>query len=150
MTLEAASFTAAPITHGTDRASGTGGSSARVWAGRILSGLLVFFFAFDALGKLLKLAPVVSASAQLGIGEGTVFAIGLVLACCTLLYVVPRTATLGALFLTGYLGGAICTHVLHYAGAFPIVFSFGFGVLTWVGLGLRDDRVRALITRRAP
>lgn len=119
-------------------------SNARVWTGRVLSGLLVAFLAFDAIGKLLCLPVVLEASAQLGFGKGAVFAIGAVLAACTALYVVPRTAVLGAVLLTGYLGGAICTHVAHYEGVFPIVFASTFGALVWLGLGLRDPRVRLL------
>lgn len=124
-------------------------ATASVWAGRVLSGLLVLFFVFDAGCKLLRLAPVLEASAKFGFGENATVAIGAILLACTVVYAIPRTATLGAVLLTGYLGGAVCTHVRSFEGLFPIVFSALFGVLVWVGLGLRDNRVRALIAPRA-
>lgn len=120
-----------------------------VWTGRVISGVIVAFLAFDAICKVLCLPFVIEASAKLGFGTGSIFAIGVVLLACTVLYVVPRTATLGAVLLTGYLGGAVCTHVRSYEGAFPICFALTFGVLVWIGLGLRDDRVRVLFAARS-
>lgn len=119
-------------------------STARLWTGRVISGLVILFLAFDAICKLLRVPMAVEASAKLGLSSNDVFGIGAVLLVCTVLYAILRTAALGALLLTGYLGGAVCTHVNFYDGAFPIVFAAGFGVLAWVGLGLRDHRVRAL------
>ncbi len=124
-------------------------TSKRVWVGRVLSGLLVLFFLFDAGCKLLRLKMVLEASAKLGFSENAIVAIGAILLLCTIAYAVPRTAVLGAVLLTGYLGGAICTHVRSFEGAFPIVFASVFGILVWLGLGLRDDRVLALIAPRA-
>lgn len=118
---------------------------ARLWTGRAVSGLAIAFLTFDAVCKLIQLPVVVEASAKLGFGSGAVFAIGLTLLACTTLYAIPRTATLGAVLLTGYLGGAVCTHVRNFEGAFPIVFSLVFGALVWLGLGLRDSRVLALV-----
>lgn len=120
-------------------------SRKRVWAGRIVTGLLAAFLLFDAGCKLLLLPYVVEASAKLGFSEDSVFAIGLTLFAALLIHLVPRTAILGAVLLTGYLGGAVCTHVRNGDGAFPIVFATLFGVLVWVGLYLRDERVQALI-----
>lgn len=123
-------------------------SKVRVWTGRVLSGVIILFLAFDAIYKLLRMPIAIEASAKLGFGADAVFAIGAILLVCTALYAIPRTATLGAVLLTGYLGGAVCTHVRSFEGAFPIAFSAAFGVLVWVSLGLRDERVRALIAPR--
>lgn len=119
-------------------------SRARLWGGRVLSGLLVLFFVFDATLKIMLVPEVVEASVALGFSVEAIRAIGVLLLLCTAIYVIPRTATVGAVLLTGYLGGAICTHVHVYQGVFPIVFATAFALLVWVGLGLRDARVGAL------
>jgi hypothetical protein len=91
-------------------------SKKRLWAGRIISALAVLFLTFDAVAKLVKVAPVLQASARLGIPESLVIGIGIVLLICTVVYVSPRTSVLGAILLTGYLGGAVasltCTGVI--------------------------------------
>lgn len=117
----------------------------RLWAGRVVTGLVATFLLFDAACKLLLLPMVLEASAKLGFTPTSIFCIGLVLFVSTILHLVPRTALLGAVLLTGYLGGAICTHVRSGDGAFPIAFAATFGVLVWVGLYLRDARVSALL-----
>jgi len=81
------------------------------WAGRVVSTLVVAFLAFDGLSKALTVEPVVEATTRLGYPEGSVFGIGVTLLVCTALYAVPRTAFLGAILLTGYLGGAVATQV---------------------------------------
>src|SRR6266850_5801342 len=120
-------------------------SKGMLWAGRIMSALPVLFFLMDGVMKLVKPPIVVTATVQLGYPESVILPIGIVLILCTLLYIVPRTSVLGAILLTGYLGGAVATHVRVGAGAFPIVFPIIFGVLIWGGLCLRDERVRTLI-----
>lgn len=114
-------------------------SRARQWAGRILTGLLAAFLLFDAGCKILKAPEVLEACAKLGWAESTIVSVGALLLTCTTLYLVPRTAVLGAVLLTGYFGGAISLHVQVHAGAFPIAFAFVFGVVTWVSLYLRGD-----------
>jgi hypothetical protein len=79
--------------------------------GRVLSALAVLFLAFDSAGKLLEVPPVVAGSTALGYPAGTVFPIGVILLLCVVAYVVPSTSVLGAVLLTGYLGGAVATHV---------------------------------------
>jgi DoxX-like family len=116
-----------------------------IWAGRVMSGLPALFLLVDAGMKLLRLPVVVEATVQLGYPDSSVIAIGAVLLACTLLYIVPRTSVLGAILLTGYLGGAIATHVRVGAPLFNYVFAVGFGALLWGGLWLRDARLRALI-----
>ena len=81
------------------------------WAGRVVSALVVAFLLFDGGIKVMMLEPAVEGSVQLGYPEGTVFGIGLALLVSTVLYAVPRTAFLGAILLTGYLGGAVATQV---------------------------------------
>jgi hypothetical protein len=121
------------------------GSAAAVWAGRIASALGVLFLIFDGGIKVLQLAPAVEATAQLGYPTSLVLAIGAIELACLVVYVIPRTAVLGAILLTGYLGGAIATQVRSGAPAFSVVFPVILGALLWGGLYLRDQRLRALI-----
>ena len=115
-----------------------------LWAGRIISGLPVLFLLVDGVMKLFKPAPVVEATVALGYTESVIIPIGVVLIVCTILYVIPKTSVFGAILLTGYLGGAVATHVRTGESLFSIVFPVIFGVLLWLGLYLRDTRVRAL------
>ncbi len=124
-------------------------SKKRLWAGRIISALPALFLLLDGIMKLVKPAPVVEATVRLGYSENVIIPIGIVLLVCTVLYLIPRTAVLGAILLTGYLGGAVATHVRAGEGLFSIVFPVIFGVLIWLGLYLRDDRLRALIPLRS-
>lgn len=116
-----------------------------VWTGRVLGTLLVLFLAVDAAGRILRLAPYVEGTARVGYSTGVLVPLGLVLLACTVLYAVPRTAVLGAVLLTGYLGGATATHVR--IGE-PFVFPVVFGVLLWVSLALRDERLSGLLRPR--
>ena len=120
----------------------------RLWAGRIASFLPALFLLFDGIMKLVKPAFVVEATVRLGYPERAIIPLGVVLVTCTLIYLIPRTAVLGAILLTGYLGGAVATHVRAGQGWFEILFPVVFGILLWGGLALRDDRVRTLILRR--
>jgi hypothetical protein len=95
--------------------------------------------------KLVKPDVVVKGTVELGYPESVIFPLGVVLLSCTVLYLIPQTAVLGAILLTGYLGGAVATHVRVGAGMFPICFPIVFGVLLWGGLFLRDGRLRELI-----
>jgi DoxX-like family len=124
-------------------------SKPSLWAGRIISALVVLFLLFDGVTKVLKVAAVLEASAELGVRESVVPGIGIVLLVCTVVYAIPRTAVLGAILLTGYLGGATATHVLAGGPVFPVVFAVGFGVLVWLGLFLRDERLRTLVPLRS-
>ena len=92
--------------------------------------------------KLLKPAMVVKATRDLGYPESDIVGIGIVLLACTLLYLFPRTSVLGAILLTGYLGGAIASQVRAEQSSFNVVFASVFGCLTWAGLWLRDTRLR--------
>jgi hypothetical protein len=123
-------------------------TTGRRWAARVLTGIPVLFLAFDVTLKMIQPPAVAEASARLGLPTNLSIPIGLVLAACLALYLVRRTAPLGAVLLTGYLGGAVLAHVrigdpLLSHTLFPIYV----GALLWAGLYLRDERVRRLITR---
>jgi hypothetical protein len=119
-------------------------------AGWVLSGLTIAFLLMDATMKLLVLPIVLETQAPLGfVGEGIARGLGILLLVCTLLYAVPRTAVLGAILLTGYLGGAIVTHVRVGDPLFShILFGVYVGLFLWGGLWFRDARVRALVPLR--
>jgi hypothetical protein len=119
---------------------------ARRWTGLALSGIAILFLLFDSLGKLLKVAPVVEGTAQLGYPESAIVPIGVILLLCVVTYVVPRTAILGAVLLTGYMGGAIATHVRVGSPLLThVMFPVYVSVLVWLGLYLRDPRVRVTL-----
>lgn len=118
---------------------------ARLWGGRLLTGAAALFLLMDGSMKLFKAPVVVETTVQLGYPESTVIGIGLVLLACTLLYLIPRTAVIGAMLLTAYLGGAVATHVRVSAPAGNILFPVMLGVFVWGGLVLRDANVRRLL-----
>jgi hypothetical protein len=125
--------------------SGQAVSKMQLWFGRIISGLAVAFFVMDGAMKLAKPDVVVKATRDLGYPESQIVGIGLTLLVCTLIYVVPRTSVLGAILLTGYLGGAIASQVRVQAAAFNVVFAFTFACLVWIGLWLRSPRARRFL-----
>jgi hypothetical protein len=122
-------------------------SKTSLWAGRIITTLVVLFLLFDAVAKLMRIAPVLAAFTQLGFSTSLAVPIGAVLLFCTILYAIPPTSILGAILLAAYLGGATVTHLR--AGQ-PFYFPIIFGVLVWGGLYLREPRLRALIPLRSP
>jgi hypothetical protein len=118
-----------------------------VIAGRILSGLAIAFLTFDGAIKLFPIKAVIEGSAQLGYRPETISVIGVVLLACVLLYAIPRTSVVGALLLTGYLGGAIATHVRVGNPLFShILFPTYIAAIAWGGLYLRNAKLRALLT----
>ena len=120
-----------------------------LWAGRIASGLPALFLLVDGVMKLVKPVAVVDATVGLGYPESVIVGLGIVLVACTVAYLIPRTSVLGAILLTGYLGGAVATHVRVGGGLFPISFPIILGVLIWCGLYLRDERLRTLLPVRS-
>jgi len=125
-------------------------STGRLWAGRILSGLGALFMAFDGTIHILRVAPVVEAFGQLGYPLGVSATLGVIELICVALYLVPRTSVLGAVLLTGYLGGAIATQVRVGAPLFSTtLFPLYVGLLLWGGLYLGDERVSSLIPLRS-
>jgi len=120
-----------------------------LWAGRILSGLVVLFLIPDAIIKFIKPAPVVDAFVHLGLPLSSSVTLGILLLVCTVLYAIPRTSVLGAILLTAYLGGAVATHLRVGDPLFShVLFPTYLGVLLWLGLYLREERLRALIPLR--
>lgn len=119
----------------------------KVWAGRALSGLAILALAVDATGKLFVPELMIANSPPLGLPADPAFhrLLGVILAVCTALYAWQRTSVLGAILLTGYLGGAVSAHfrVGSPLASFTLVGVY-IGVVVWLGLWLRDPRVRAL------
>jgi DoxX-like family len=125
-------------------------TKAQLWTGRVLSTLAILFLTFDATIKLLRLPMVEEASAKLGYQAPTIFHIGMVLLVCVILYAIPQTSVLGAVLLTGYLGGAVATHTRVGDPLFShILFPTYVGALLWLGLYLREPRLRALVPFRS-
>jgi hypothetical protein len=126
-------------------------TKATLWTGRVLSTLAVLFLLMDAVFKFVHPLPpqVVQATAQLGLPEGLVFGIGVLLLLCTVLYALPWTAFLGAVLLTGYLGGAVAMHVRVGNPLFShVLFPVYLGALLWAGLTLREPHLRAVLPLR--
>lgn len=120
------------------------------WIGRALTGLAALFLLFDSTGKLLQVQPVIDGTLSLGYPRDLVFTLGVILLACVLTYIIPRTAVLGALLLTAYLGGAVATQVRVAAPLFThILFPTYLGVILWGGLLLRDSRLRTLLPIRS-
>ena len=123
-------------------------SKGMLWTGRIMSGLPALFLLFGGVMDLVKPPYVVEGTLKMVYPESVIFGLGVVVLACTILYLVPRTAVLGAILLTGYLGGAVATHVrMSDFGSVP--FPLLFAVLLWGGLWLRDSRLRALVPLRS-
>jgi hypothetical protein len=120
-----------------------------LWAGRIITALVVLFLLFDALIKVMRLPSAIEGTTRLGYSESLVSLIGLVELVCVVLYVIPRTSILGAILLTGYLGGAVATNLRAALPLFSYILApVYFGVLIWGGLFFRDSQLRALIPLR--
>jgi DoxX-like family len=114
--------------------------------GQALTVFLTLFFLFDSLTKLLQLPVVVEATKQMGFTPSAVPIIGAVLLVCLVLYLIPRTAILGAVLLTGYLGGAVCAQLRIEAPLFGFVLApVYFGIVVWVALYLRSPQLRKLV-----
>ena len=129
------------------RIESTGVSLRRIWASRILTALSVLFLLMDGGMKLFKPPFVIEATARLGYPESTIVGIGVTLLGCTVLYLVPRTAVLGAILLTGYFGGAVASNVRAETPLFNVVFPVLFGVGVWASLVLRDKRLETILLK---
>ena len=127
------------------RASAVSSSKTMLWIGYVLSGLGVLFMIFDAVIKIIKIGPVIDTFALLGIPDSLAPGIGILALICLAMYVIPRTAVLGAILVTGYLGGAISLQVRIGAPLFNLIFPAIIGALLWGGLYLRNAQLRALI-----
>ncbi len=124
-------------------------SNAKFWTGWALSGLVIAFLVMDFGMKLADLEVVRTTGLALGWRPETARVLGAILAACTVLYAHPRTAILGAVLLTGYLGGAVATHLRVDSPLFShILFGVYLGVMAWGGLWLRDAKLQALFPLR--
>lgn len=125
------------------------GSKKMVWTGRIVSWVITALLLLDAGMKVLQVPQVMEGTLKVGYPAGAVRPIGIILLVCLICYVIPRTSVLGAILLTGYLGGAVATNVRISAPLFSYVLTPVYvGALVWGGLFLQDERVRALIPLR--
>jgi DoxX-like family len=133
-----------------DQVQSAAGRNRVYWAGCAMSGLVIAFLLMDAAMKLIALPVVLEAGAPLGLpGADMARGLGTLLLACTLLHIVPQTTVLGAILLTGYLGGAVAMHMRVGSPLFThVLFGVYLGVLLWGGLYLRDARLRALIPIR--
>jgi hypothetical protein len=129
--------------------SKTASSKTATWTGRTMSALVIAFLLFDGAIKMVPLDIVITTSEQLGIPGELARLLGTLTLLSTILYMIPQTSVLGAILLTGYLGGAIAIHVRIGSPLFShTLFGVYLGLLVWGGLYLRDERVRALIPFR--
>lgn len=123
-------------------------SKSALWSGRVVSGLVIVFLLFDGAIKLVPWPVVTETMDRMGYGSSETLArsLGLITLVCTVLYAVPPTSILGAILLTGYLGGAIASHVRIGSPLFShVLFGFYLGLMVWGGLWLRDRRLHALL-----
>jgi hypothetical protein len=117
-----------------------------LWAGRIMSGFVVVALAADGAIQLFAPAQIASMLQETGFAMDLTHVVGPIVLACAILYAIPDTAVLGAILVTGFLGGAICAHVrIGELGSPPEIVSLLLGVMTWGGLCLRDPRIRALL-----
>lgn len=122
-------------------------AKAAIWTGRIISGICILFLLFDAAMKIIREHHVIEASTKIGWPDAAIQPTGIVLLLSTILYIIPRTVTLGAILLTAYLGGA--TAIMVQSGG-SFIFSVIFGLLVWLGLYLRDSGLHAHVPLRKP
>lgn len=116
-----------------------------MWTGRILTVFAAFFMLLDGVMKIVQPPQVLEANVRLQYPLTTLSGIGIALIACALIYLIPRTSILGAVLLTGYLGGAVASNVRAGSGWFETIFPILFAVLVWGGLWLRDRRLRSLL-----
>ena len=117
-----------------------------LWAGRIMSAFVVIALLADGTIQLFAPAQIASMLQETGFAMDLTYIVGPVILACTILYAIPATAVLGAILVTGYLGGAICAHVrIGELGSPPEIISLALGAMTWGGLCARDPRIRAIL-----
>jgi hypothetical protein len=116
-----------------------------VWVGRVISALVSFLFAMSAVMKLRGGPEVVEGMAHLGLPESLIVSLAILEISCVVIYAIPATAVLGAILLTGYIGGAICTHL---RVGDPFFMQIAIGIFIWLGLYLRENRLKELIPLR--
>jgi uncharacterized membrane protein YphA (DoxX/SURF4 family) len=120
-------------------------SGKMVWVGRVISGLASLAFLFSGFLKLKGGPEVAQGMAHLGLPDSMVLPLAILELTCVVVYLIPQTAVLGAILLAGYMGGAICTH---WRAGDPFIIQIVLGLLVWLGLYLREPRLKALIPVR--
>ncbi|MFA6470231.1 MAG: DoxX family protein [Bacteroidota bacterium] len=124
-------------------------SATKLWIARTMSGIAVLFLIFDTVIKLIRESHAVEGTTQLGYPDSSVVILGVIEAVCLALYVIPRTAVIGAILFTGYLGGAVATHIRLENPLFShILFPVYIAILLWGSLYLREQRLKTLIPIR--
>jgi len=116
-----------------------------VWIGRVISILVSLLFAMSALMKLKGGTEVIQGMTHLGLPESLIVPLAILEISCVVIYAIPATSVLGAILLTGYIGGAICTHL---RVGDPFFIQIGIGIFVWLGLYLREDRLKGLLPLR--
>ena len=116
-----------------------------VWTGRVITVLVSLLFLFSAAMKFMGGAEVKEGMAHLGLPESMIIPLGILEAACTVIYLIPATSVLGAILLAGYIGGAICTH---WRVGDPVLGQVAIGLVIWLGIYLREPRLKALIPIR--
>ncbi|MEP6600225.1 MAG: DoxX family protein [Nitrospirota bacterium] len=116
-----------------------------VWVGRVISVLVSLLFALSGVMKLRGRAEVIGGMAHLGLPESLIVPLGILEISCVVIYLIPATSVLGAILLTGYIGGAICAHL---RVGDPFFIQIALGICVWLGLYLRENRLKALIPIR--
>jgi len=124
-------------------------SKALLWTGRVVSALPALMLLMGGVMNLVKPQVVVDSTIEMGYRESVIIPLGVVTTLSVILYIVPPTAVLGAILLTGYLGGAVATHVIHGDGWVKMLFPVVFGIFIWLGLVLRDPRIRSVLPIRS-
>jgi hypothetical protein len=115
------------------------------WTGRVITALVSLLFLFSAAMKFMGGAEVKEGMAHLGLPESMIIPLGILEAACTVIYLIPATSVLGAILLAGYIGGAICTH---WRVGDPFLPQVAIGLVVWLGIYLREPRLKALIPLR--
>ena len=116
-----------------------------VWTGRVITVVVSLLFLFSAAMKFMGGAEVKEGMAHLGLPESMIIPLGVLEAACTVVYLIPATSVLGAILLAGYIGGAICTH---WRVGDPFLGQVAIGLVIWLGIYLREPRLKALIPLR--
>lgn len=130
------------------RTTETEESRKMIWAGRIFIALTALFMLLDGVMKIVKPLQVLEANVRLAYPVSALSGIGMALIACIVIYLIPGTSVLGAVLLTGYLGGAVASNVRAGSGWFETIFPMLFAILVWSGLVLRDRRLRAFLRGR--
>ena len=120
-------------------------SKGRLWTSYILQAIVVLMFLMGAANNILQTEQAVNGATALGYPESSVLYLGIILLAATLLFIIPRTCIVGAILLTGWLGGAVATHVIHEDPAFNILLPVIFGIVVWLSLWLRNKKLQELL-----